>query len=325
MALNVIEFTDPTGEIVIARVPQEGTGEFVLGSQLIVQENQVAFFYRDGKVLDMFRPGRHTLQTQNLPLLGPLIGLAFGGRSPFRAHVYFLSLQTFRNLGWGTPTPVTFRDSEFRMASLRAHGSFALRIAKPRLFMATMVATQGVETTFALEEYLRRIIVSRFAVVIAKRMKSVLDLPIEYTNIATDLKNDTRQDTDQYGIQLVDLLVEAITVPPEVQEMLNRATGIAAQDIDKYKAVAMADAMREAAKAGGGEGVGAGLGIGAGLGMARVMMEEIKPGASQPPPSATVPVRDIKKELLDLKELLDAGVITKQEFEAKKQELLKRL
>src|SRR5213082_227539 len=118
MALSIVEYMDPTGDVIVARVPHGGSGEFKLGSQLVVQESQVAAFFRDGRCLDVFEAGRHTLATANLPLLGKLISLPFGGTSPFRASVYFIATKTFVNLGWGTSTPVLFRDAELRMVSL---------------------------------------------------------------------------------------------------------------------------------------------------------------------------------------------------------------
>ena len=125
--LDLIEFFDSSGEIMVIKQPEQESGEFKLGTQLVVQESQSAVFYKDGQALDMFEAGRHTLSTMNLPFLGGIIGAPFG-QSPFRCYVYFLSTKTFTGLGWGTGTPVNFRDSELRMIQLRAHGSFAIRI-----------------------------------------------------------------------------------------------------------------------------------------------------------------------------------------------------
>jgi membrane protease subunit (stomatin/prohibitin family) len=124
--IDLIEFFDPTGEIIVTKEPQIGSGEFRLGSQLVVQESQLAVFFKDGKALDGFTAGRHTLTTQNLPLLGALIGAPFDGKSPFRSYVYFVALKTFINLGWGTANPVMFRDADFKMVSLRANGMFSI-------------------------------------------------------------------------------------------------------------------------------------------------------------------------------------------------------
>jgi membrane protease subunit (stomatin/prohibitin family) len=329
--LDLLEFFDNGGEIIVSRIPFEGSGEIRLGSQLVVQESQTAFFYRDGRMLDHFGPGRHTLHTQNLPLLGSIIGAPFGGHSPFRAYVYFLSLKTFPGLGWGTPTPILFRDTDFRMVTLRAHGSFAIRISQSRTFLQTMVGTKGLETTFAIQEYLRTIIVSRFNEVLGGTLKSILDLPVHYQRIALEVKERVRDDFDQYGIQLVDLVVEAITPPKEVQEMLNRATGVAAQDADKYRAITAADAMRDMARnpGGGGDAAGMGLGLGAGLVMAQQMGQSFaQPQAQAHQPAATdlprpgVSTEEIRTKLKDLKSLKDDGLISDADFEEQKRRLL---
>lgn len=348
--MQVIEFLDDSGEIMVARIPQDGAGSFYLGaqrdyvrglqaalakgksgeavygSQLVVQESQIAVFFRDGQSLDGFRPGRYTLTTENLPLLRRLVGAGFGGKSPFRAYVYFVATKTFTNLGWGTPTPVVFRDSDLRMVSLRAHGSFAIRITKVRTFLNTIVGTRGIETTFALEEYLRGIIVARLNEVLGKTLKSILDLPLQYSNIALGVKQATADDFGQYGIQLVDLLVEAITPPPEVQEMINRATGVAAQEVDKYRAIAAADAIRDAAKnpGGAGEGLGLGAGLGMGMAMAKGMADQFgtRPPNVDDTGAQRITPEDVEQRLLRLKSLLEKGLITEADFAEQKRRLL---
>jgi len=333
--LDIIEFFDNAGDIMVVKIPYEGSGEFRLGSQLVVQESQVAVFFRDGQALDGFRAGRHTLSTQNLPLLGRLIGLPFGGKSPFRSYVYFIATKTFINLGWGTQSPVLFRDTDFRMISLRAHGSFSIRIIKPRVFLNTLVGTRGIETSFALEEFFRSVIVSRLNESLGSVMKSILDLPVQYNNIALKTKNAVAADFEQYGIQLVDLLVQAVTVPPEVQEMFNRASGVAAQDAEKYRAIATADAMRDAAKnpnGSAGGGLAAGMGLAMGYGMAQQVAQNMAP--SRVPDGARTSSTDsngsgskitsseLKAKLIELKELKEDGLINDADFEQQKTRLL---
>lgn len=323
MALSIVEFMDPTGDVIVARVPHGGSGEFKLGSQLVVQESQVAALFRDGRRLDVFRAGRHTLTTANVPMLGGLIGLPFGGTSPFRAFVYFVATKTFVNLGWGTPTPVMFRDAEFRMVSLRAHGSYSIRVRDPNVFLDQIVGTRGVETTAALEDFFRTVIVSRLNEELALRMKSILDLAGHYGAIAVGTKHAVRDDFAQYGVELVDLLVEAITVPPDVQRMLDRATGVAAQDTDKYRAIAAADALRDAAQNRGAAGgaAGAGLGLGAGIALGREIAGEMR--ASPPPvPVARLTMDDLDGKLRALRKWKDDGLVTDADFEEQKRRLL---
>lgn len=322
--LDLIHFMDDSGTIMVCKRPQDDQDEIRLGSQLVVQESQIAYFYRDGKFLDTFGPGRHTLQTNNIPLLGALIGAPFGGRSPFKAYVYFVATKVFTNLGWGTTSPVLFRDTDFRMVSLRAHGIYSMRISNPVLFLNTLVGTKGFEYTAQLEDFLRSMIVSQLNGVLGRQMKSILDLPMVYNEISETTKNNVRAEFEQYGLELVDLIVEAITPPEEVQKMLNRATGVAAQDAEKYRAIAAADAVLEAAKnpsGGAGSATGAGLGLGIGISMAQTLTEGIRP-ASQVAASSAPPGGDTKSKLIALKELLDSGLITQEEFEQKKQKLL---
>ena len=327
MPMSVIEFQDPTGEVMVARVPWEGTAEFVLGSQLIARDGQIAVFYRDGRPTDAFKPGRYSLDTQNLPVLSKILKLAtFGLKSPFRAYVYFIQLKTFINLGWGTPTPILFRDTEFKAVHMRAHGSFSLRVANPSVFLKTIVGSQGLGNTHAIEEYVRRIIISRFADTLPKILKTVLDLPSHYREIEVSLKKAVFDDLEQYGIKLVDLLVEAITVPPEVRQMIDRAAGSRALDdseLKRYREAAISDALRDAAKqpGDGSSGITAGLGLGAGLEMARDMVSKsAPPGESQD--ASKTSIDHVRAKLKEFKSLLDEGLITQDDFEQQKKRLL---
>ena len=147
---------------------------------MIVRESQVAVFFRDGKALDVFGPGRHTLSTQNIPLLANLISIPFGGTSPFRAEVVFVSLADFIDQKWGTSEPVMFRDKELGMVRLRAFGSYSLAVADPQQFVNKIVGTQGLYTTEQIGDYLRGIIVSRFNGGLGQTMTTLLDLPAQY-------------------------------------------------------------------------------------------------------------------------------------------------
>jgi len=330
MAWKVIQYQDPTGEIMVARMPPEGTAALVSGSQLIVQEGQNAAFFHDGKPTDMFRAGRYNLTTQNLPVLSKLLNLATLGPSPFRSYVYFVAMKTFTDLGWGTPTPILFRDTEFRMVNLRAHGAFAVRIANPRVFLHTLVGSQGLATTFALQEYLRKIIVSRFAQTLPTLLTTILDLPQHYEEISTRVKKAVYESFEQYGVELVDLLIEAITVPPEVQEAINRAAGTRAvgrDELGHYERVSRTDALRDAAKqpgSGAAAGLASGMGVGAGIEIAREMSHPPRPESAETGPKKLT-ADEVKAKLKELKGLVDEGLITAVDFEEQKKRILSQM
>ena len=160
--IDVIEYPNERSGELVHRIPENGSGDFALGSQLIVRESQQAVFYRDGKALDTFGPGRHTLETKNIPLLGGLINLPFGGRTPFTAEVYFVSMRDFTDLKWGSAQPLVYRDTELGMVRLRAFGTYSLRVRDPQLFVNQYVGQQGSVTTGSSEDFFRGLILSEF-------------------------------------------------------------------------------------------------------------------------------------------------------------------
>ncbi|MFQ5349548.1 MAG: SPFH domain-containing protein [Thermoanaerobaculia bacterium] len=282
--MEVIQYVDPTGQTMVARVPSQGTKAIQLGSQLVVEESQQAVFFRDGKALDTFGPGRHTLATQNLPFLTKILGLPFKGKSPFQAAVVFTSTKTFLDLKWGTKEPVVYRDQELAMVRLRAFGKFAVRIDNPQLFVNTVVGTQGLYTTDGVEAYFKDAIVARLTDLLGENLSSIFELPKVYDELGMGLKARVADDFSKYGIELVDFFLGAITPPAEVQKMIDERTGMAAVgDMNEYLKFKAARAMGVAAQQSGGEtgsGVGAGLGVGMGAGMGMMLPQMMKEAMS---------------------------------------------
>jgi membrane protease subunit (stomatin/prohibitin family) len=340
--LDVIEFLDPTGRQIVHRVPEGGSGEFRLGSQLIVRENQAAIFFRDGKALDVFGPGRHTLSTMNIPLLANLISLPFGGKSPFRAEVYFVNMADLLDQKWGTQEPVTFRDSEFGMVRLRAYGTYAMAVADPQLFVNKVVGTQGLYETTQISDYLRNIIVSRFNDIMGDVMKTLLDLPSQYNEMGAGLRASLVDDFANLGLNLKAFYITSITPPEEVQKRIDERSGMGAiGDMNRYLQFQAAQALGgigQGAAAGGNGGggdvagaAGAGLGLGAGMGMGAGMAQIISQsmaGAQQQGQmgqgqgqAALTPM----EKLQQLKQMLDAGLITEDIYNTKRDEILSQM
>ncbi|MFQ5896895.1 MAG: SPFH domain-containing protein [Candidatus Methylomirabilia bacterium] len=271
--MEVLEWFDETGTEIVHRYPETGSAEIKFGAQVIVRENQGAVFFRDGKGLDILGPGRHTLSTQNLPILTKVLALPWGFTSPFRAEVLFVNLKVFTNMRWGTKDPVAFKDSQLGLIRLRAFGTFTMQVTQPLLFVNSLVGTQGSFETEQIEDYLREVVVSRLNDFLGDTVDSVLDLPKHYDEMAVAVKTRLTEDFRKYGIELVDFYINRITPPEAVQKMIDERAGMAAVgDLDKFLKFKAAKAMGDAATAGGvlggGEAAaGMGLGVGAGMGM----------------------------------------------------------
>lgn len=282
MAIEVLEWKDDSGREMVWRFGRGG--ELKLGAQLVVSENQCAVFFRDGRALDTFGPGRHTLTTANIPLLTRLIGLPFGGTSPFRADVYFVARKVFTDLKWGTREPVVFRDGELSVVRLRAHGAFATRVADPQLFVNHVVGSQGRYTQDEIQSYLREIIVARLNDVLGETLTTLFDLPRYYDELSEALKGRVGGDFAKYGLDLADFFIHAITPPEDVQKVLDERTGMAAVgDLQAYMRFKAARALGDAAKGGGeaGGAAGAGVGVGAGIGMGMSVAQAMKDAMSE--------------------------------------------
>lgn len=271
--LDLIQHPNEYPDEIVHRVPESGAGEFRLGSQLVVRESQQAVFVRDGKALDVFGPGRHTISTNNIPLLTALIGLPFGGDSPFTAEVYFVAMREFLDLKWGTPQPLVYRDTEFGMIRLRAHGTYSIRVDNPQLFVNQIVGTRGAYAISDLDEYLRSLIVNQFNDLLGETHKSILDIQGITLELATAARNALTTSFQQLGLRLVAFQIAGITPPDEVAKKIDERSGMAAVgDLGAYTQFQAAQAMRDAAQNEGAAGGAAGTGVGFGAGMAMGQM-----------------------------------------------------
>lgn len=286
--IDLIQWPNEQTDQLVHRVPERGSGEFVLGSQLVVRETQAAVFVRDGKALDTFSAGRHTLSTNNIPLLTGLIGLPFGGTSPFTAEVYFVALREFTGMKWGTPQPLTFRDSDLGMVRLRAFGTYSMQVENPQMFVTHIVGSSGGYSTSAIDDFLRSIIINEFNDLLGKQHASILDIPGMTMDLSNACRLSLADDFQRIGLRLVTFQIEAITPPEEVQKRIDERSGMAAiGDMRTYTQYQTAQAMRDAAQnPSGGGAAGIGVGLGAGQAMGQAMAGALAQAANQPAPAA---------------------------------------
>lgn len=317
--MEVLEFLDNSGAVLVKRIPDSGNLEIKWGSQLTVRESQDAIFFRDGKALDVFGVGRHILKTQNIPVIGKWVtSFGYGPDSPFRAEVLFIGKQLFPNLKWGTKEPILFRDTELQMIRLRSYGSFSIQVQDSMLFVNKVVGTMGLYTTAVIEDYLRGIIISNLNVVLGKMLKSVFDIPVMMDDLNLVFRTELQQDFAGLGLTLHDLYIQSISVPEEVQGMIDARSGMnAVGNLDQYMKLKVADSLGDAAKNSG--NAGAGMGLGAGLGMGMAMPNMIQQAMQ------TNSNESVTDKLKNLKELLDLGALNQEEFDIKKKELLKQI
>ena len=326
--MEVLEFLDDTGETMVKRVPSNGVAEIKWGAQLTVRENQEAVFFRDGKALDIFKAGRHVLKTQNLPMIGKWVtSFGYGPDSPFRSEVYFVGKQLFMNLKWGTREPILFRDSELKMIRLKSFGNFSIQIADSMLFVNKVVGTRGVFTDNDIEDYLKNIIVSRLTNVFGDSIKTVFDMPSNFDSMSLTARVILQEEFDGLGLLLHDFYINSVSVPAEVQKVIDQRSGMSAignmDDFMKYKvALSLENASQN--QSGTGEAMGGGLGTGMGLGMGFMMPQMIQQSMM-----SSAPNNENKETAMDklkkLKELLDMGVISPDEFSEKKSKLLDQI
>ena len=293
---DVIEYFDATGREMVHRIPEQGSGDFRIGSQVIVRESQQAVFFRDGKALDVFGPGRHTISTANVPVLVDLIGKAFSGETPFKAEVYFVNMREYVDQKWGTPEPVALRDTDLGMVRVRAFGTYSMQTKDPQLFVNKIVGTQGLYFTNDIDNFLRSMIISNLTDILGGIGKSLFDLPSLYDEISAGTKAKAQDEFNTLGIDLKTLFVSNVSATEETAKAIDeRAAMGAIGNMQAYLQFKTARAVEQAAMASGEGGggfaqMGAGMGAGVGMGamMAGMMGQAMQGGAAAGAMAATV-------------------------------------
>ena len=277
---DVIEYPNEMRDEIVHRFPEAGIGDYRIGSQVIVRESQAAVFFRDGNALDVFRAGRHTITTANIPLLINLIGKAFNDRTPFPAEVYFVSMKEFANEKWGTPQPIIVRNPGMGLgvALLQGFGTYSFQVKDPQQFVTQIVGTQGAYRSTDIEERLKTILLSKLQDVLGETTaaNSVVQLIGLTEEVGAAVRAKAQDDFESIGIQLKSFYIGNLKPSSKSAQEL-RDMGML--DMATYTQLQAADAMRDAAQnPSGGAGLTAGIGAGMGIGN---LMQQATSGAMQ--------------------------------------------
>lgn len=331
--LDILEWLDDSNDTLAWRFPMRGQ-EIQNGGQLVVRESQEAVFVNEGQMADVFKPGTHRLTTQNLPILATLKGWKYGFESPFKSDVYFISTKLYNDLKWGTSNPIMMRDADFGMLRIRAFGIYSIKIVDSATFLRQLVGTNGVYTVPDISEQLRKTIMSRFTDALGEAKIPALDLAAKYDEISDFVKQKLQDEFKSMGLELSKFFVENISLPEEVEAMMDKRTGVGmmAPVMGAYTQMQVADSIPLAAQNQGGV-AGLGMGMGVGFGMGNMMGQQMA-GAQQQmgqqgfpagsAPAAAAPAKSLKEELTDLKELFDGQLITQAEYDAQRAVIMKK-
>jgi membrane protease subunit (stomatin/prohibitin family) len=319
--IDVIEWTEEGDGVLAYRFPTLDK-EIQSGAQLTVRDSQMAVFVNEGNVADTFGPGRYVLNTQNMPIMTTLMNWDKGFKSPFKSEVYFFSTREQIDQRWGTQTPISIRDKEFGVIRLRAFGTFSYQIEEPTTFHQKLSGTRQVYTTSELDGQLRSMIITHIATKLGQADTAFLDMAANQQKFSDQLKSELDLPFLQYGLKLNTFLVQSVTLPEELQAYLDKQSQMnLVGDLKKYANFQAADSISAAASNPGGM-AGAGVGIGVGAVIGQTMADALGKNSSAP---AAADTSDVYDKLEKLHGLVTKGVLTQEEFDAKKAELLKSI
>jgi membrane protease subunit (stomatin/prohibitin family) len=336
--IDVIEWMEPGDGVIAWRYPMEDR-EIQNGGSLTVRESQMAVFINEGKVADVFGPGRYTLTTATLPVLTYLKNWDKLFKSPFKSDVYFFSTRQQVDQRWGTTQPVTIRDKDFGAVRLRAFGNYSYRVVDPKLFHTEISGTREEYTVTDLDGQLRSLMLQHISDAVASSGIAFLDLAANQVAFSKALLEATGPSFTQIGLKLEGVVMQNVSLPEELQKILDQKIGMGmVGDTSKFMQYQTAQAIPTLAAgigSGGGGVVGDAMGLGAGVAlgqvMARQLSEGMQPGATQATgaEAAAAPVgmkpEDVMATLEKLADLKGKGILTQEEFDGKKAELLKKL
>ena len=332
--IDVLQWTEDDEGTLVWRFPMAGM-EIQNGAQLVVRASQMAVFVNEGQVADVFGPGTYKLTTQTLPVLTYLKNWDKLFESPFKSDVYFFSTRQQVDQKWGTPQPITIRDADFGAVRLRAFGNYAYRVADPKLFHTEIAGTRERYTVAELDGQLRGLVLQHISNAIAASGVPFLDLAANQQRFAQALTQELVPAFSAIGLQLEGITVQNLSLPEELQKVLDQkiGMGMVGQNLGAFMQYQTAQAIPQlaAGAAQGGGVVGDAMGLGAGVALGQVLAQNLQAGlqAGTAPATAAAPVGmkpdEVMATLEKLADLKAKGILTEDEFSAKKAELLKKL
>ncbi len=273
--IDVIEWLDNTRDTIVYRYDRKDN-EIKYGAQLVVRESQTAVFINEGQLADVYPPGTHTLTTQNMPILTTLKSWKFGFNSPFKAEVYFVNTRVFNDMKWGTKNPIMLRDAEFGPIRIRAFGGYTFKVVDASKFLKELAGTNAEFYTEDIAEHLRNEIVTRFTDIVGESKIPVLDMAANYNEFSNFVKEKISAGLlEEYGIQIQKVLIENISLPPEVEKVLDQRSSMGILgNLDQFTKFQTANAIGNMNNGGSGN-MSEGMGMGLGFGMANQMMNQM--------------------------------------------------
>ncbi|MCG8569983.1 MAG: SPFH domain-containing protein [Spirochaetes bacterium] len=282
--IEVIEWTDPTTDIMVWRFP-DSDKEIKMGAQLTVRESQVAIFVNEGNIADVYAPGRYELVTQNMPILTKLMSWKTGFNSPFKAEVYFINTKQFTDQKWGTSNPIMMRDKDFGMIRLRGFGNYSYKVSDPVKFLREVFGTNQYFTTSEVAGQLKRMIISGLTDLIAESKIPALDLASNYDELSEMALKKMKDRFADFGFEIVTFYIENLSLPPEVEKMMDKRTSMGVVgNVDQYAKFQMADSIDDFAKKEGGSNMAdMGVGMAVGNAMGNMFTQQQQSGPTPPP------------------------------------------
>ena len=292
---KVIQWEDQDIDTLVWKYPLEKKQEIMRKSVLVVNPGQKAIFVQEGKIADAFGPGTYELSDiKNIPILTTLYNWKFAWESPYTGDVYFISTKQNINKKWGTTNPVMMTDQDFGMVRVRGFGTYSFSVGTPTKAMDELCGAMGKLTTAHVDDYFRKVITSTLSNVIAESEIPALDLSMHYEELANAARNRLRDDFANIGIELDALYIENLSLPEEVEKMMDKRTsvGVMKGSMQGYARMESIAAMRDAAKNPGGMS-GIGIGLGAGVGMGKMFASEMQDALSG---NEAAPIKDSGSE-----------------------------